>query len=222
MSMLSNPSSKLVHPCNQYYFNHKSYIHCDASRNGLGACMMQTEQPVCYASKSLTDTESQYSNIEREMLGVVLALTRFHLYTYGSAVTFVTDHKPLESLNKRNINVCPASLQRMLFRIQCYIYTIVYSPWSKIPVPDCLSRLFHNRQDPEIHGMHIQVNDVTLTHPSKLDIIRFHMKKDGDLLLLHDMVLRGWPSNRSDLPATILPYWTYKDELACYTGVILK
>ena len=138
--------------------------------------MIQNGQPVSYASKSLTDTESRYSNIEREMLGVVFALTRFHQYTYGRAVTVVTDHKPLESLNKRNINDCPARLQRMLLRLQCYTFTIVYRPGSKIPVPDCLSRLIHNRQDPEIPGMHIQVNDVTPTHPSKLDIIRNHMK----------------------------------------------
>ena len=45
------------------------------------------------------------------------------------------------------------------------------------------------------------------------------MKKDEDLLFLRDMVVRGWPSN---LPATILPYWIYKDELACYNGVLLK
>ena len=48
------------------------------------------------------------------------------------------------------------------------------------------------------------------------------MKKDEDLLLLRDMVLRRLPSNRSNLSVTILPYWTYKDELACYIGVIPK
>ena len=97
----------------------------------------------------------------------------------------------------------------------------MYRPGSKIPVPDCLPHLIHNRQDPEIPGMHRQP-DVTLTHPRKLDVIRDHMKKDEDILLLRDMVLHGWPSNRSDLPATMLPYWTYNDELACYSGVILK
>ena len=214
----------IVLPCNLHYFNHKAdtEIQCDASLKGLSGCMLQNGQPVSYASKSLTDTGSRYSNIEREMLGVVFALTRFHRYTYGRAVTVVTDHKPLESLNKRNINDCPARLQRMLRRLQCYTYTIVYRPGSKIPVPNCLSRLIHNRQDPEIPGMHIQVNDVTLTHPSKLDIICNHMKKDEDLLLLRDMVLRGWPSDRSDLPAALLPYWAYTDALSCYNGVLLK
>ena len=36
------------------------------------------------------------------------------------------------------------------------------------------------------------------------------------------IVLCGLPSNISDLPSTLLTYWTYKDELACNNGVILK
>ena len=91
-------------------------------------------------------------------------------------------------LGHSTINDCPARLQRMLLRLLCYTFTIVYRPGSKIPVPDCPSRLIHNRQDPEIPGMHIQVNDVSLTHPSKLDIIRNHMMQDEDLLLLRDMI----------------------------------
>ena len=83
-----------VRPCNLQYFKHKpgTEIQCDASLKGLGACMIQNGQPVSYASKSLTDIESRYSNIEREILGVVFALTRFHQYIYGRVVTVVTDH----------------------------------------------------------------------------------------------------------------------------------
>ena len=47
------------------------------------------------------------------------------------------------------------------------------------------------------------------------------MNTDKYILLLRYMVLRGWPSNRSNLPTALLPYWTYKDELACYNGVII-
>ena len=74
----------------------------------------------------------------------------------------------------------------MLLRLQCYTYTIVYRPWSKIPVPNCLSRPIHIRQDPEIPGLHIQVNDVTLTHPS----IRDHMMKD-ELSCYNGLILKG-------------------------------
>ena len=83
---------------------------------------------MCFASKSLTETESRYSNIEREMLGVVFVLTRLHQYSFGRHVTVISDHKPLESLNLKNLNLCPPRLQRMLLRIQDYDYDIVYRP----------------------------------------------------------------------------------------------
>ena len=61
-------------------------------------------QPVCYFSKSLTDTERNYSNIERETLGVVWGLERFKYYTFGKQCTINTNrslsdtnHKPLEA-----------------------------------------------------------------------------------------------------------------------------
>ena len=46
-------------------------IQTDASLKGLGAVLLQDGQPVCYASKALTDVEQRYSNIEREALAVV-------------------------------------------------------------------------------------------------------------------------------------------------------
>ena len=78
--------------CNLQFFNHKAdtEVQCDASLKGLGTCMIQNGQPVSYVSKSLTDTESRYSNIEREMLGVVFALTRFYQYTYSHAFVAYT------------------------------------------------------------------------------------------------------------------------------------
>ena len=41
------------------YFNSSKDIamQCDASQNGVGACLMQVEKPIAYASKALTDTQ---------------------------------------------------------------------------------------------------------------------------------------------------------------------
>ena len=52
--------------------NKECTIQTDASKTGLGAVLLQDGQPVVYASRTLTDTEHRYSNIERELLGVVL------------------------------------------------------------------------------------------------------------------------------------------------------
>ena len=62
------------------YFNKQKdhIIQTDASKTG---------QPVVYASRTLTETEHIYSNIKRELLGVVFGLERLHHYTFGKPIT---------------------------------------------------------------------------------------------------------------------------------------
>ena len=43
--------------------------------------------PVVYGSKTLTDTESKYANIECELLGVVAGVEKFHMFCYGQSTT---------------------------------------------------------------------------------------------------------------------------------------
>ena len=40
-------------------------------------------RPVAYSSKSLSDGETQYLNIERELLGVVFGIEHFKHFTFG-------------------------------------------------------------------------------------------------------------------------------------------
>ena len=72
-------------------------LQIDASETGLGATFMQENQPIAYASRALTDTETKYAQIERELLSVILGLERFHQYTFGRTVLVRSDHKPLEN-----------------------------------------------------------------------------------------------------------------------------
>ncbi|CAH1233393.1 RTL1 [Branchiostoma lanceolatum] len=99
-------------------------LQTDASSTGLGAAIMQNGQPVAYASRALTDSETRYAQIEKEMLGVVFGLERFHQYTYGREVKVQTDHKPLEMIVLKPLHAAPRRLQRMLMRLQQYNVTI--------------------------------------------------------------------------------------------------
>ena len=51
--------------------------------------------PVAYGSKTLTDTQSQYANIECELLGVVARVEKFHTFCYGRSTIVLSNHKPL-------------------------------------------------------------------------------------------------------------------------------
>ena len=62
---------------------------------------------VAYNSKTLTDTESQYANIEHELLGVVARVEKFHTFCYRWSTKVLSDHKPLPSIVQKDLVNAP-------------------------------------------------------------------------------------------------------------------
>ena len=58
------------------YYNPKNetVLQMDASIKGLGACLLQDQKPVYFASKALTETQCEYVAIEIESLAVAWAM----------------------------------------------------------------------------------------------------------------------------------------------------
>ena len=48
--------------------NAETTLQMDASKKGLGACLIQKGKVICYACRALTKTEQNYQNLEREAL----------------------------------------------------------------------------------------------------------------------------------------------------------
>ena len=42
------------------------------------------------------------------------------------------------------------------------------------------------------------------------------------LVLLKHLIIKGWPSQRSECPKNLIDYWSYHDELGILDGLILK
>ena len=209
------------------YFDDKKELtlQADASQKGLGAAIMQEGQPVAYTSRALTNAEQNYAQIEKELLAVTFGLERFHQYTYGRSVTVQTDHKPLEVIVKKNMHQAPKRLQRLMLRLQTYDTHVVYHPGSKMFLADTLSRAFlpESKTDPTQVGME-QVNMIDHLPIAKplLEKLKQETADDAVLTELHSVIMRGWPEQKKDLPATLTPYFQICDELSTSDGLIFR
>ena len=85
-------------------------VKADASKNDLGAALIQQGESIAFASKSLSDTEKRYANIEWELLAVVFACERFRTYLLGCKFTVESDHKPPKMIALKNLVAAPPRL----------------------------------------------------------------------------------------------------------------
>ncbi|OWZ06759.1 Gag-pol fusion protein [Phytophthora megakarya] len=123
-------------------FTKRFRLETDASKAGLGACLMQDcgdgWKPVAYASKVISPTEANYGITELECAAVVWAIKLFRPYLYGRLFTIVTDHAALRWLmTSPNLT---GKLHRWALALQEFEFDVKYRPGSSNSVADALSR----------------------------------------------------------------------------------
>lgn len=130
-------------------------VTVDASSEALGAALLQGSRPVEFALHTLTDTQTRYAQIEKEVLAIVFAVERFRQYIYSrSVVTVQMVHKPLEALFNKPLVYMTARLQRMMMRVQDFDIKVVYTPGNYKYIADTsrapLKELMHDRVTDEV------------------------------------------------------------------------
>ena len=182
-------------------------IQVNASQVGLGAALLQDNKPIAFASKTLTNAECRYANIEREMLAVVFGVERFHTYIYGWSFTMEADHKPLESISSKNLADMLAWLQCMMLHLQGYDLTIHYHPGKEIVIPDTLPQFSPQPGtdlplDIIIHHAHIM--------PTCKEAFQQAFVNDPERQALADLIITGWHKDIKEVPCPLYPYWQHR------------
>ena len=144
--------------------NAETTLQMDASKKGLRACLIQKGKVVCYASKALTKTEQNYQNLDREALGTIWGMEKFHYFLYDKEFTLETDQKPLVSIYKKHMVDISPRVQRLIVRSFPYLpFKVVYKKGKDIPVADALSHVTPMDREDSIQLPITAVNMIT-TH----------------------------------------------------------
>ena len=215
------------------FFNPKLPIKvsCDASKTGLGTILEQKIDndwhPIAFASRSLTTSEKNYCQLEKETLSIVFACSKFHDYLYGHNFDVYNDHLPLKPIFEKSIIKSPPRIQRFLLRLQRYNFKMHYIPGKLLTIPDTLSRASLSNSTPELHPTEIDsyvhtVESQYLISDSRLQQFRDETRKDENLMLLKDYILNGWPKSQKLVPVSIRPYYIYRQHLTYSNGIIYK
>ena len=213
-------ATTLVH----YDVNKPIKLYCDASSVGVGACLMHVqdgqERPIAYASRTLTQAETMYAQIEREALAIIFAVRKFHQYLVGREFQLVTDHRPLCKIFGHDQGVpllAAARMQRWALILSAYQYTIQYVPGELNSCADCMSRLSLTKPSSQ------DVRNVLTLDMQSLPVTAAEIAKetgrDTTLATIFQWVRHGnWPSQAEK---HLRPFVRRRNELSCQDGCIL-
>nr|GEX81390.1 reverse transcriptase domain-containing protein [Tanacetum cinerariifolium] len=174
-------------------------LMCDASDFAVGAVLGQRVEkhfrPIHYASKTMTQAETNYTTTEKEMLAVVYAFEKFRSYLIMNKSIVYTDHSALKYLfTKKDAK---ARLLRWILFLQEFDFKVIETKGAENYVADHLSRLenpYENVFNPkEINEtFHLEsLNKVAHQDPSTpwfANFANYHAEK----FIIKDQIIRRY------------------------------
>lgn len=206
-------------------------LSVDSSSNALGAVILQEGLPVAYASSTLSECQTRWAQIEKEMLAIWFACQKFNSYLYGQDdITVETDHKPLVTIFKKDFDNIPSRLQRLMLKLYKYNLNVVYTPGKEMFISDTLSRAKYldgcmNDSAMIDKQLNFQVNLLftgLAVSEEKLKQIQVATTCDESMQCLKMYCDQGWPSSKNKCNDLAKPYFHVRDELSVNRDIVFR
>ncbi len=160
-----------------------------------------SEKPISFASRTITLTEKNYAQLEKEALSLVFGVKKFHQYLYGRKFTLITDHRPLTAIfgSAYIPTLAAARLQRWALLLSTYDYEIQIKPTESQSNADGLSRLPLPVLDSDNGAEAVSLFNVSqVPLPVTFQQVQQATKRDPVLSKLLRYVRQGWPTQIPD------------------------
>lgn len=153
-------------------------IYTDASMQGIGAVLKQTQQdgeekPCAYFSKKLSDAQKKKKAIYLECFAIKEAIKYWQIWLIGKKFTVFSDHKPLEKMNIKSRT--DEELGDLTHYLSQFEFDIIYSPGKYNIEADSLSR------NPVLEPSENQEEVLKVVNLVKLEDILSDQDKNDDL-----------------------------------------
>ena len=150
--------------------------------------------------------------------------SKFHEYFYGLDIVLETDHKPIVALSNKSLNDMSPRIQKLMLRLQKYIFRVEWTPGKYLCIADTLSRVTFKQKcvtaNSELSAIiDAQVNMVISSFPATdKQLVKFanETKNDSMLHAVMKCILYGWKNGQC--PA----YASFKDELCIINGILFR
>ena len=116
-------------------------LETDASDNGVGAVLYQTHGVIGFYSAKFSPAQRRYTVMEKELMGIILALQHFKQIIFLSSITVYTDNSNIITEGDLNSN----RVHRWKIILQEFDITLKYKAGNLNTVADSLSRCFSIR-----------------------------------------------------------------------------
>ena len=153
------------------------------------------------------------------MLAVVFGAEQFCTYIYGQSFTIESDHKPLESISRKNLADMPTWLQCMMLCLQGYDLTIHYCTGKEMVIPDTLSG-FSPWPGPNF-PLDIAIHHACIM-PTHKEAFQQAFVNNPEMRALADLIITGWPRDINEVPHPLHPYWQHRETLTVKDGLVLQ